>query len=288
MDGRDPLAFHLPEARRYWPQCDLAISIGSNARETRKWMAQHRPRLLRIDVDPETHGALNDNDVAVTARAEDVVPEIVAGLSSYHAPNREDEFNAIHDQWRDDVSVLQPQIDYLKAIRAGIGDDGILIDELTQVGFASRIAWHAWHPRTYISTGYQGTLGYGFPTSLGVKVARPDVPVVSITGDGGFMFAVQELATAVQHEIGVIVIVFNNHQYGNVQQMQKNDYEGRIIASDLHNPDFHDLAVNFGARAVKTDSPEGVEHAIRNAAGHTTPTLIEVMVGDMPSVDRFR
>ena len=157
------------------------------------------------------------------------------------------------------------------------------------MGFASRIAYPVYKPLTYISTGYQGTLGYGFPTALGVKVARPDVPVVSVTGDGGFMFAVQELATAVQQRIPLVTLLFNNNQYGNVQQMQKNDYGGRVIATDLHNPDFCRMAESFGAQAIRAEAPEEVRAAIRRGIAETgAPTVVEIPVGDMPSIDQFR
>jgi acetolactate synthase-1/2/3 large subunit len=133
-----------------------------------------------------------------------------------------------------------------------------------------------------------GTLGYGFPTGLGVKVAKSDVPVISVAGDGGFMFGVQELATAVQHRIGLITIVFNNNQYGNVQQMQKNLYGNRVIATNLHNPDFVKLAESFGAQGLRATSPAELRQAIQQGLQTDLPTVIEVPVGDLPSVDRFR
>ncbi len=128
---------------------------------------------------------------------------------------------------------------------------GVFVDELTQVGFASRIVMPVYHPRTFISTGYMGTLGYGFPTALGVKVARPDARVLSVTGDGGFLFGLSELASAVQHGISLVMLLFNNNQYGNVQQMQRDLYDGRIIASDLVNPDFSRLVSSFGAQYAR-------------------------------------
>ena len=169
-----------------------------------------------------------------------------------------------------------------------MGENGIFVDELTQVGFASRLVLPVYHPRTFISTGYMGTLGYGFPTALGVKVARPDVPVVSVTGDGGFMFAVGELATAVQHKIPLAIVLFNNGQYGNVQQMQRNQYGGRVIATDLVNPDFGALAKAFGARGCRVTEPKELHAQLQVAFAAPGPTLIEVPVGDMPSVDQFR
>ena len=92
---------------------------------------------------------------------------------------------------------------------------------MTQVGYISRFALPVYHPRTFVSCGYQGTLGWGFATALGVKVANPDKAVISVNGDGGFVFTVQELATAVQHKINTVTLVFNDGAYGNVQRMQK-------------------------------------------------------------------
>ena len=173
-------------------------------------------------------------------------------------------------------------------IRTALGEHGIFVDELTQVGFSARVVLPVYHPRTFISTGYQGTLGYGFQTALGVKVARPEVPVVSVSGDGGFLFGIQELATAVQHGIAVIAIVFNNNQYGNVQQMQRALYGGRVIASDLRNPDFLRLAEAFGARGYRAETPALLAEALREAVTAGGPVVIEVPCGDMPDVDRFR
>lgn len=163
------------------------------------------------------------------------------------------------------------------------------MDDLTQVGFASRILWESYKPRTYLSTGYMGTLGWGFPTALGAKVAKPDVPVISVCGDGGFMFAVQELATAVQHKIGLIICLFNNNAYGNVQNMQIKYYDNKVIASDLHNPDFVAMAKSYGANAEKVSNFDEFRKAIDTAKNQEIPTLIEVGVGiDMPSTDKFK
>jgi acetolactate synthase-1/2/3 large subunit len=133
-----------------------------------------------------------------------------------------------------------------------------------------------------------GTLGYGFPTALGVKVARPDTPVVSVTGDGGFMFAMPELATAAQHGIGLVTVVFNNNKYGNVQQMQRDVYGGRVIATDLVNPDFVRLVEAFDVEATRASSPHELDSALQRALAANRPCVIEVPVGDMPSVDQFR
>lgn len=291
VDARNPLSLHQPAAQPYWDKADVVLAIGTNMRVPRqKWAKAHRPKLIRIDVDAASHGLFGAPDLAITAFAEDVLGllEDRLGRLSPRRDDRRDEMLGLRADWQARVAVLEPQLSYLRVIREELGEDGILVDELTQVGFASRIAYPVYKPRSFISTGYQGTLGYGFQTALGVKVARPDVPVISVTGDGGFMFGVQELASAVQHRIPLITLVFNNNQFGNVQQMQRNNYGGRVIATDLHNPDFIRMAESFGAQALRADNLEALRAAIRAGLKVDVPTLIEVPVGDMPSVDQFR
>ena len=113
---------------------------------------------------------------------------------------------------------------------------------------------------------------------MGAKVGRPDVPVVSINGDGGFGFCLNELATLVQHRIGVIAIVFNDNAYGNVRRIQDVDYNGRIIASDLVNPDFVKLAQSFGAGAARVTSPDEFKPALEKALADGGPYVIAVEV----------
>src|ERR1700675_2728609 len=140
---------------------------------------------------------------------------------------------------------------YLNILREVLPPDAIVTDELSQVGFASWYGFPIYQPRTFITSGYQGTLGAGFPTALGAKVAHPDRPVVAISGDGGFMFGVQELATAVQFNIGVVILVFNNNAYGNVRGDQRERFEGAGGGSDLGIPDFVKLAESFGVGAAR-------------------------------------
>jgi acetolactate synthase I/II/III large subunit len=291
MDSRSPLSFVMPAARPLWARCDVALALGTTMRlPLQSWEWQPEQKLMRIDIDPASHSLLRKPTLALTARLEDALPALTRNLASTSARSQWQHSQMIEAQesWRVRAAVLEPQIRYLEVIRTALGEDGIFVDELTQVGFASRLMLPVYHPRTFISTGYMGTLGYGFPTALGVKVARPHVPVVSVTGDGGFMFAVGELATAVQHGISLAIVLFNNGQYGNVQQMQRSLYGGRVIASDLVNPDFVALAKAFGARGCRVTEPEQLQAQLQSAFAAKGPTLIEVPVGDMPSVDQFR
>src|SRR5579872_7092811 len=176
------------------------------------------------------------------------------------------------------IQKIQPQMTYLNVLREVLPPNAIVTDELSQVGFASWYGFPVYEPRTFISSGYQGTLGSGFPTALGAKVAHPSRPVVAITGDGGFMFGVQELATAVQFNIGVVVLVFNNNSYGNVRRDQRERFDGRVVAADLVNPDFVKLAESFGVGAARVTSPDHFRPALEKALAHGGPYLIDIEV----------
>ena len=177
-----------------------------------------------------------------------------------------------------EIQQVQPQMAYLNILRAVLPEDAIVTDELSQVGFASWYGFPVYQPRTFITSGYQGTLGSGFATALGAKVAHPDRPVVAITGDGGFMFGVQELATAVQFNIGVVTLVFNNNAYGNVRRDQRERFGGRVVASDLVNPDFVKLAESFGVGAARVTSPDHFRPALEKALADGGPYLIDIEV----------
>jgi acetolactate synthase I/II/III large subunit len=174
---------------------------------------------------------------------------------------------------------IQPQAAYLRAMREVLPRDGILVPELSQVGFATYTgAFPVLAPRTYISEGYQGTLGFGFPTALGVKVANPTKAVVSVTGDGGFMFGVQELATAAQYGIALVTIVFNNGSYANVLRDQQTQFGGRTIGSTLVNPDFVRLGDSFGIASCRVTSPAELRVALERELAAHRPALIEVSI----------
>jgi acetolactate synthase I/II/III large subunit len=163
-------------------------------------------------------------------------------------------------------------------------EDGILVNEFTQVGYLAQAAFPVFGPRTYLSPGYQGTLGYGFPTALGAKVANPERSVVSIAGDGGFGFALPELSTARKHGIGLVMVVFNDQAYGNVRRSQVEQFGGRILGSELLNPDFVGLAESFGVRGARASTPGELQGLLRETVSTSCePVLIDVPVGVMPS-----
>lgn len=262
-----------------WPETDLLIGIGSRLElQYLRW--SWRPpglKVLRIDIDPSEPVRLKP-DVAVTADAEAGVRALLAALPPRTPAWRADDIAVLRRRAADRLAGLQPQLGYLQAIRRALPRDGILVDEVCQMGFAARLAFPVYGPRQYISCGYQETLGFGFGTALGVKIGQPDRAVVSLNGDGGFLFGAQELATAARHRIGVVAIVFDNAAYGNVRRDQAERYGGRFLGSELTNPDFVRLAESFGVAAERVTGPEALERAVRVAIDRNAPAVIVVPV----------
>jgi acetolactate synthase-1/2/3 large subunit len=147
---------------------------------------------------------------------------------------------------------------------------------MCQAGYASWFAFPVHRPRTIITSGFQGTLGSGFPTALGVAAANPGRKVISLTGDGGFLFGATELATAVQFRLGVTVIVFENGAYGNVKRDQQRLFEGRSAGSDLANPDFVRFAESFGVPGFRVERDADFADTLAAAMEVNGPALVHV------------
>jgi acetolactate synthase-1/2/3 large subunit len=277
------LGLTMAAAYRLWPKTDLMIGIGTRLELPTMTRWPYRPdglKSVRIDIDPPEMRRYTP-DVAVVADAKAGTCDLLAAVrkagykktSSRRAAIREASA-AAHEE----IQKVQPQMAYLNILREVLPHNAIVTDELSQVGFASWYGFPIYEPRTFITSGYQGTLGSGFPTALGAKVAHPDTPVVAITGDGGFMFGVQELATAAQFKIGVVTLVFNNNSYGNVRRDQRQRFDGRVVAADLVNPDFVKLAESFGVGAARVTSPDHFHPALEKALADGGPYLIAIEV----------
>lgn len=278
------LGLTMASAYKLWPATDLMIAIGTRAElPTSGFRWPYQPKGLksvRIDIDPAEMRRLV-SDAAIVADARSGTADLVAAVKKAgftKTSGRRGEIREATAATQQEIQKVQPQMAYLNILREVLPPNAIVTDELSQVGFASWYGFPVYEPRTFITSGYQGTLGSGFPTALGAKVANPDKPVVAITGDGGFMFGVQELSTAVQFNIGVVTLVFNNNAYGNVRRDQRQHFDGRVVASDLVNPDFVRLAESFGVAAARVTSPDQFKAALEKALAHGGPYLISVEV----------
>ena len=180
-----------------------------------------------------------------------------------------------------DIQLKEPQYAVLEAMRRGLPEDTYTVWDVTQFGYYARTHWPVNRPKTYIDSGYSFNLGYAFPTALGVKVAKPDRPVVCMTGDGGFMFNSSELSTAVKYGINVVTVVFRNESYGNVAR-DLDDAFGGAYGTDLHNPDFVRFAEAFGAVGIRASDPAELESLIPQALERQAPVIIDMPFGEMP------
>ena len=281
VDERHPLGFTCASGARLWPECDVAVIIGTRF-ELLDMRWRWRPpgvKLIRIDIDPAEMRRL-PVDIGIVADAEAGARALLAAISrgGPEVGDRPSRIAAAKAATAKDIQAIQPQLAYLEAIREVLPEDGIFVDEISQMGFASWYGFPVYRPRTTISAGSQGTLGSGFPSALGAKAAFPDRAVVSVTGDGGFLFAATELATAVQYGLNVVTLVFNNNAYGNVRRDQIEGFEGRVIASDLVNPDFVKFAESFGVKGLRATTPEELKRALAQALEADAPVLIEIPV----------
>jgi acetolactate synthase I/II/III large subunit len=264
--------------RRWLDAADLILVVGS-----RLQVAGFQPnqQLIQIDVDPDEIGRSHGLTYGLVGDAKLTLERLLDRLrAAAPRPSRKAEREALRAEMAT-LDTVEPNAPILKALRAGTPEDAIVIAGMTQIGYYSRPFWPVFRPRTYINSSYSGNLGFEYPTALGAKVACPDRPVVAICGDGGFMYNVQELSTAVKYGINVVAVVFNDEAYGNVSRDLDEAWGGTWEAG-FRNPDFMKLADAFGVAGIRVEKPTEVGEAVKKALALNRPALIEVKVGRMP------
>jgi acetolactate synthase-1/2/3 large subunit len=294
IDGRDPFSVVLPLGHELWREADAVLAIGTRLFQQMQWGLDDKLQVIRVDADPEEPERFRKPAVALVGDAAPLLRKLIDALASRNRKraSRREEMLERQGKLSARLAKLAPQIGYLEAIRAELPEDGILVEDVTQMGFAARLLYPAYKPRTFISPGFQDSLGWGYAAALGVQDARRDVPVVALAGDGGFLFTATEMATAVHHRIPLTVVVFNDGAYGNVRRNQEERFGNRIIASDLTNPDFVRFAESFGAAAERARNPAELRAALKRAlvrrgGPNKGPSLIEVPVPALPSPWEF-
>jgi acetolactate synthase-1/2/3 large subunit len=290
LDDRDPFSVNLPLGRELWGEADLVFGIGTHMLYSfLHWGIDRDLKVVRVDADAEEPARVRKPNAALIGDAKPILVRLIDELAKVNPRRaaRREEMLERQARMRARLAKLAPQLAFLEAIRAELPEDGIFVDEVTQLGFAARLAFPVHRPRTFLSPGYQDNLGWGYATALGAQHARPDVPVVSINGDGGFLYTANELATAMRHRIPLTAIVFADGAFGNVRRIQEEQFGNRLIASDLANPDFVKFAESFGAAGRRARDPEQLRTALRESFTAREPTVIEVPVGAMPSPWEF-
>jgi acetolactate synthase-1/2/3 large subunit len=286
LSARHPLALNPVAGLELLANCDLVVAVGTRFLEpSTGWGLLEGQQYIQIDVAPDevgrnvtpTVGIVADAKLALTALRDELDGVKRKGAS------RLAEIKAIRERADDTLFELQPQAAFAGAIRSALPDDGVFICDVNQISYWSWVGFPVYEPRTFITSGYQGTLGAGYATALGAQVGQPERKVVSINGDGGFGYNLQELATAKAHNIAAVAIVFDDGAFGNVKRMQRDQFDGRTIASNLTNPDWLKLADAFGIAGMRATTPDELEGTLREAFASNGPALISVPVGEMPS-----
>jgi acetolactate synthase-1/2/3 large subunit len=266
-----PLRAHIHEA-------DVVLAVG-----TRLALVSFKPgtRIVQIDADEREIGRNHKDTLGLVGDARATLEALLERLraASPPRPSRKAEHEALRAKIAAE-NTMEPNASILRSLRAGVPENTILVAGMTQIGYYSRPFWPVYEPRTYLTSSYSGNLGYAYPVALGAKVARPDRPVVSVSGDGGFLYNAQELSTAARHGINVVAVVFNDSSYGNVARDLDEAWGGQYGA-ELQNPDFMKLADAFGVLGLRAKEPTEVGKLVREAIDRDRPALVEVPVGRM-------
>ena len=283
-DERGELYVKSPVAHELWKTVDVALGIGTRLMwHEMVWGVDDDLKLIQINADPGEINRRGDVTVPIRAMAEHALPLLIEALGKRLGKvedrrERIAEMNATFD--KKIAAELQPQVANLAVIRDVLGEDGIFVDDLTQVAYSARFAFPVYKPRGYVCAGYAGTLGCGVPGGLGAKIAMPERRVLTVQGDGGFMYGAAELATAVKYKIPLVVLVYNDQAYGNVKRIQQQRFgHNRTIASDLVNPDIVKFVDSFGAFAIRAEqSLNGLKKALGAAFDAAGPAAVEMPV----------
>jgi len=278
--------------RELFGSADAVLVVGSRFFLNPRLGAAPPPELplIQIDVDPDQIGKTATPQIGIEADAKAALGQLVNLVPSSNRAreSREAELTALKERSRETAAQAELQSAYALTIRDELPDDGILVSESTQVGYWAQMGgFPVYEPRTMLTSGYQGTLGYGFATALGAQVGNPDKKVVSINGDGGFFYNVQELSTQAQQQIPLVTVVFNDNGYGNVRRMQELKYNGHKIATDLVNPDMVKMAESFGVAGFRAETPDAFRAVLRDALASNGPALIEVPVPPAEEIGTF-
>jgi acetolactate synthase-1/2/3 large subunit len=264
------------------PKADVILAVGT--RMTTQMTGLNAPqtpqKLIHLDADASVIGKNYPAEVSVVADArlglQALLEEVRREAPAPRWSDSElDDIRQLQAQWLQDQA--PDQCEMIRRMQGVLPEETVLVSGVTNMGYWSYFAYCVRQPRTYITSSYFATLGYSFPLALGAKVGAPDRPVVSLTGDGGFMYALPELATAVQYGINVVAVVFVDGALGASKNDQRTRFKGRMVGTELRNPSFAEVARVFGARGVRVE-PERLDIALQEALEAQAPTVIEVPV----------
>lgn len=292
ISDRHPLALgdgwgRLDLYAEFLAQADLVLVVGSriDVVSDASLGARFPARIVQVDIDPLVVGQRRPVEVGVVGDAALVLDALAARLEG--GASRASWFDVAGFRARKRAILADragPVLAVVESLRASLPDDTIFVDDLTLVGYWMPLMLDTYLPRTLLHPGTYGTLGYSLPAAIGAKLACPDRPVVAISGDGGFLFTLQELATAASLGLDLIALVFNDNAFGAIRQYQDRMFGGRHIGAALRNPDFVKLGEAFGARSARVEAKD-LGAAVKRARGEGGLWLLEIPFAPRGSVE---
>ncbi len=287
VSDREPYTMSLLGGHKIWAKADAVLAVGTRFDRALLDWGIDGMKVVRIDVDAEEFGKVQQPDAAILADASQGLSALVDAVGKHNRSreSRVEEIASVREAVADELFEKgQVLAEIGTVLREELPDDGVLVGDVTQVAVYTDMGFPTYYPRTYVSSGFQGTLGYGYATSLGAQVGAPGRKVISVNGDGGFLYTQPEMATAKQHNIPVVAIVFDDGAFGNVKGIQRTRYGGREIASTLENPDFVKLADAFGMAGYRAETPEQLRAVLKEALAVDAPALVHYPTVPMPMI----
>jgi acetolactate synthase-1/2/3 large subunit len=270
---------------------DLIVAIGArfDDRITGK-LSEFAPRakFVHIDIDPAEISKNVPAHIPIVGDAKQVLPKLTKEYRAVQADRSRldawwEQLHAWQKEYpltyeRSETGEIKPQA-MIEAMYKATEGDAIITSDVGQHQMWAAQYYHFDKPRRWINSGGLGTMGFGLPSAIGAKVAKPDDTVVCLAGDGSLIMNVQEFATAVRHDIPVKVFLMNNGYFGMVRQWQELFWDGRYSAVEMGpSPDWVKLADAFGATGMRVEEQAELEGAMRDALAAEGPVLLDVRV----------
>jgi len=266
-------------------ECDLLIAIGArfDDRVTGKidTFAPHA-KVIHIDIDPAEIGKNKRVDVPIVGDSKAVLTDIVTGLAKKNAceawQKQIKHWKQHHPlRYGKDNGCLHPQF-ILQQMNELLKGDAVIVSEVGQNQMWTAQYFCFRHPRTWITSGGLGTMGYGFPAAIGAHFARPDVPVFDVAGDGSIQMNIQEMGTAAQYNIPVKIAILNNMYLGMVRQWQELFYDRRYSYTELPPVEFVKIGQAYGIEGIKVESRDEVMPALQAAVDQDGPFVLDFRI----------
>ncbi len=286
IDTRHRLHAYFTVGHELWQSADVVIGIGTRMEfPNLQWRKHSDQTIIQINLDADELNRYDTATIGVHGDAGETCRMLLDALSRHNRQrhDRTAELASLRAEHFKKITYLEPQLSYLRAIRSVLPDNGIIVEDVTQVAVVAHLGYEHRQPHCFLSTGASGTLGAGVAHGIGVAAAVPDRAQVTIVGDGGMLFTATELATAVQHNINTTVLLFDNAGYGNVRRFQQQRFgEERTIASSLRNPDWISFGESFGVHTQAVSSPEDLPQLLEAALAHPGPSLLVAETANEP------